>query len=178
MLVCKLASETSILTLPLPRLYKPALIMFLVWAEDTGQNSPCWLKICQLLGKICCWRWIPLNAGKRSGGPHAIYIYTDACMYKHTYIYIYTLVRTSHSVGLFQSAQRGWFAPLLERKKQLRYLWAKGAGSAAGQATGLPKMHMFFGEIPVYPTVSPFVDDFLTTCPIALMIKSPSVLSP
>ena len=67
-----------------------------------------------------------------------IYIYIYRCMYVHTYIYIYiyTLVRTSHSVGLFQSARRGWFAPLLERKKQLRYLWAKGAGSAAGQATG------------------------------------------
>ena len=87
-------------------------------------------------------------------------------------------MRTSHSVGLSQGAQRGWFAPLLERKKQLRYLWAKGAGSAAGQATGRARKCICFLVRSHDPIVSPCVDDFPTTCPIALMIKSPSFLSP
>ena len=60
---------------PYPDCTEPALIMFLVWAEDTGQNSPCWLKMCQLLGKICCWRWIPLNAGKKKWRAACLYIY-------------------------------------------------------------------------------------------------------
>ena len=119
----------------------------------------------------------PWMQGKRSGGPHA-YIYIQMHVVTYIYIYIYTLVRTSHSVGLSQSAQRGWFAPLLERKKQLRYLWAKGAGSAAGQATGRARKCICFLVRSHYPIVSPCVDDFPTTCPIALMIKSPSFLSP
>ena len=129
----------------------------------------------------------PWMQGKRSGGPHAYiyiqmhvvtYIHTYIHTHIHTYIYVYTLVRTSHSVGLSQSAQRGWFAPLLERKKQLRYLWAKGAGSAAGQATGRARKCICFLVRSHDPIVSPCVDDFPTTCPIALMIKSPSFLSP